>query len=308
MYIQITWTALYKNTAAIMTLDIHSHDTSRLELTTGPVQQQPKEPDRSAKDLLTHPDLWRAGELRPEANGTPSGFATLDEHLPGNGWPKAGLSELLLPTAGIGELKLLMPLLRRLSQEMRWVAWINAPFMPYAPALEAAGIDISKMLLIHPKDHKEALWALERASRSGSCSITLGWLDDKQLTLKDTRRLQLAARQGNTLCCLFRPEQAAAQASMAELRLKLTPAATKANASQEAENRVRVDVLKRRGGWPVTDLEVAFPGPRRTRELREQLSLWRLWRTQVQGSTSKDPRFVDAPQRPTEATEQRITH
>ena len=59
--------------------------------------------------------------------------------------------ELLLPCAGIGELRLLMPALRALSNtQNRWLAWINPPFIPYAPALQAAGIESSKILLIHP--------------------------------------------------------------------------------------------------------------------------------------------------------------
>ena len=39
-----------------------------------------------------------------------------------------------------------------------------------------------------------------------------------------------------------------------------------------------IDILKRRGGWPVTGLRVALDGGRRNSEVRDQLSLWRLWR------------------------------
>ena len=175
----------------------------------------------SIKKLLHHPHLWRAGQLAQSPDTLSSGFATLDEHLPGCGWPRAGLAEFLLNTTGMGELRLLAPLMRELTRsEHRWIAWINPPFIPYAPALEALGIDVSRILLIHPKTHPEALWALERASRSGTCSMTLAWLDERQLHLKAPRRLQLAARQGRTLTCLFRPSEAAATNSMAELRLR----------------------------------------------------------------------------------------
>ena len=123
--------------------------------------------------LLDHPALWRAGELKQAPETIPSGFDSLDRHLPGKGLPRAGLCEFMLPTAGIGELRLLLPALRALSHQNRWIAWVNPPFIPYAPALEAAGVDISKILLIHPKNHKDALWALERATRSGTCSAAL---------------------------------------------------------------------------------------------------------------------------------------
>ena len=217
--------------------------------------------------LLQHPHLWRADQLVQAPDTLPSGFANLDEHLPGGGWPRAGLCEFLLATTGVGELRLLAPALKALGErEERWLAWINPPFIPYAPALSALGIDIGKVLLVHPKNHQDALWALERSTRSGTCSMVLAWLDEKQLTVKDTRRLQLAAKQGHTLTCLFRPKPAARLNSMAELRLEMAPV---------EPGILEVSVNKRRGGWPVTGLHVQVAESPRHDELREQLSLWR---------------------------------
>ena len=220
------------------------------------------------------------------------------------------MSELLLPTAGIGELSLLMPLLKQLSAQMRWIAWINPPFVPYAPALEAAGVDVSKILLIHPKSHKDALWSLERASRSGTCSLALAWLDEKQLALKDTRRLQLAAKQGNTLTCLFRPEQAAAQSSMAELRLRLgvPEAAGTGDTGPENLQRLKVTVLKRRGGWPVPEMQLPVETPRGHEEIREQLSLWRLWRGGATAAPTDQLTVPGTLQTQADDVEQRVTH
>lgn len=232
--------------------------------------------------LLKHPDLWQAGQLAPLEPTLSSGFASLDENLPGNGWPQAGLAEFMLSTQGLGELQLLIPLLKRLSEEERWIAWVNPPFLPYAPALAEQGIDLNKILLIHPKNHKDALWAMECASKSGTCSIVLGWLDEKQTTAKDTRRLQLAAKAGNTFSCLFRPEEAAEQASMAELRISLKPVAN-------SENRVRVAIEKRRRGWPVKDLPLDFThapyaAPKQQAVVAEQLGLWRAMRQTLQNT------------------------
>ncbi|MFP6836999.1 MAG: translesion DNA synthesis-associated protein ImuA [Pseudomonadales bacterium] len=224
-----------------------------------------------ASNLLKHPDLWRAGQFSRTPETLSTGFPLLDTHLPGNGWPRAGLGEFLLSTTGVGELRLLAPLLEHLSHnEARWIAWVNPPFVPYAPALSALGIDISKILLIHPKDHKDALWALERTSKSGSCSVVLGWLDERKLKVKDTRRLQLAARQGRTFTCLFRPEQAAAQNSMAELRLQMsTPL------RDQELGELTVSINKRRGGWPVAGVQLSVSDARKPEEIREQLALWR---------------------------------
>lgn len=222
--------------------------------------------------LLEHPALWRAGALKREVDALSTGFDILDRHLPGGGWPRAGLCELMLPSAGIGELRLLLPALKALSRQNRWIAWVNPPFIPYAPAFAAAGVDIGKILLIHPKTHKDALWSLERATRSGTCSAALAWLDERELRTKDTQRLQLAARQGGTLSWLFRPGRARTENSLAELRLAVAP--------DDADRDVlRVSLCKRRGGWPIADLPVSFEQGRRPAEIREQLSLWRQWRS-----------------------------
>lgn len=229
----------------------------------------PPKNQQALSRLLRHPHLWRAGQLGETPETISSGFVTLDAHLPGGGWPRAGLTELLLGTAGIGELRLLMPALRALSHEQsRWVAWVAPPFLPYAPALAAGGVDMRRILLIQPASHQEALWALERASRSGTCSLALAWLDERQLTLTDTRRLQLAARQGRTLVCLFRPEQAALLNSLAELRVRVHSAQS---------GSVLLDICKRRGGWPVKALSVEFASPPGPDDIHQQLALWRQW-------------------------------
>jgi hypothetical protein len=240
--------------------------------------------------LLHHPELWRAGQLERSPEALPSGFPALDEHLPGGGWPRGGLAEFLLATAGVGELRLLVPVIRALSRdEARWVAWINPPFLPYAPALQALGVDVGKILLIHPKTHQQTLWALERASRSGTCSMALAWLDERQLELKDTRRLQLAARRGRTLTCLFRPEQAASVNSMAELRLEVAPAEPDAQGPDMKLDSITVNIRKRRGGWPVSGIRLRIsdePGPA---DIREQLSLWRSTGPHPDGEAHEEP-------------------
>ncbi len=267
-------------------------------------QEASGEADDPTAVLFDHPALWRAGALTREADGLPTGFDVLDRHLPGGGWPRAGLCELMLSSAGIGELKLLLPALKALSRQNRWIAWVNPPFIPYAPALSAAGVDISKILLIHPRTHKDALWSLERATRSGTCSAALAWLDERALRTKDTRRLQLAARQGGTLSWLFRPERARAENSLAELRLAIAPG----SGDRETLN---VSLCKRRGGWPIADLPVPLEQGRRPAEVHEQLSLWRQWRSTERSTESPRPaeRPPLLPMRPVRSDSDRhVTH
>lgn len=198
--------------------------------------------------------LWRArdfasgGSTLGRSAAIATGFSSLDAVFEDGGWPQAGLTELFCSAPGIGELGLVTPALAELSRaDARWLAWVEPPFVPYPPALAAAGVDLAKMLLVTPGRHGEALWALEQALKAGACSAVLGW--PSRIGFAQTRRLLLAARQGGAWGCLFRPANAAREASAAELRLRLSPG---------AERRLRVDVLKRRGGWPLENIELAL--------------------------------------------------
>jgi len=185
-----------------------------------------------------HAQVWR-GKVASVARAViPTGFHELDRAL-GGGWPLGALTEILVDGYGIGELGLLMPALTALTKEdpakpKKWVAWVAPPFVPYAPALQQHGVNIDRLLMIHPTSgSKSRLWAIEQAIRSGSSAGVLAWVvaaDDVIL-----RRLQLAAEEQGCWVLLFRP---------ASTRLQRSPAALRIYLSQ------RVEILKCRGGRP----------------------------------------------------------
>ncbi len=179
---------------------------------------------QAVEQLLEQPTLWRASEQhqtsqRSAQKAIPSGFAPLDNVLPGGGFPSGALTELLHTHHGIGELRLVMPALARLSRGGRWIAMIAPPFVPYAPALAASGLDLSRVLIIHPDSQTQALWSIEQALRTGTCAAVLAW--PKQCDDRSLRRLQLAAEAGDSLGLLFRDDSARQQRSPAALRLAL---------------------------------------------------------------------------------------
>ena len=226
------------------------------------IPDTPDTPHTKSSISRALPNLWRASELPGlrsagiKSDGIGTGFAALDDALFDRGWPRAGLTELLLDDPGIGELTLLGSALASLSTaEERLIAWLAPPFVPFAPALAAAGIDVSRILLIHPDNHADALWTFEQVLKTGACSALLGWLVEPELKFAEIRRLQFAARQGSTWASLFRPAAAAGNASPAELRLHLMP----------RDGGLRLDVVKRRGGWPLSGIELDFDADLETR-------------------------------------------
>ena len=185
--------------------------------------------------LLSHPALWRGNQLAGVGTpSVPSGFAALDAELPGGGWPTAALTEILPQHDGIGELRLLGPALARLSARGRQLAWIAPPYLPYAPALAAAGIDLATLIFIKTRSPRETLWAIEQTLRSNTCGAVLAW--PGPVTYPELRRLQLAAEGNIGLAVLFRAPRSANETTPAPLRLGL----------QTCAGELAVRVLKRR--------------------------------------------------------------
>ena len=173
-------------------------------------------PDLGA--MLSARTVWRAGRAPAvAADGEATGHAALDALLPQGGWPRAALTELLLPADGVGELALLLPTLARLTQAGGIVALVAPPYLPYAPAWQAAGVDLRQLEIIQA-DARGALWAFEQCLRSAACAAVLGW--PLQADGPALRRLQVAADSGDCLGFAFRDAKHAANPSPAALRLE----------------------------------------------------------------------------------------
>lgn len=193
----------------------------------------------SLDELLADPRLFRPRRADgPVGPVVATGFESLDALLPGGGWPRGVLIELLVPAGGIGELRLLMPALTRLGAAGRWLLWVSPPHVPYAPALAGTGIHPGDCVIVHPRNREERVWAIEEALRSGACGAVLGWRCE--VATHHARRLQLSAEQGEALAMLFRSPAAARQRSPAALRVRL--AAVPAG--------LAVEVIKARGARP----------------------------------------------------------
>jgi protein ImuA len=186
--------------------------------------------------LLEHPAIWR-GTSVARTEVLSSGFAALDQRLPCGGWPRSGLIEILVSRLGVGELRLLLPVLAVLTCQpgARSCVWVAPPFEPFAPALAAHGIILERQLIVRPPA-KAIAWAFEQSLGSGACDIVMAWA--RQIRSKEIRRLQLAAERGRALGVLFRPRCAERESSHAILRMVVEASAC----------RARVTLLKSRGG------------------------------------------------------------
>ena len=177
------------------------------------------------KDLIQKSLVWRFEDsVTPSLCSRKTGYSLLDEILPDGGWPQNGLTEIITEKIGIGSLRLVLPSIVEATKKRKKVICVDPPYIPYPPSLHFEGLDLSNFLIIQPsrKIHsreREILKIYEDSLKLGKCSIALIWLS--KMSFKDSRRLQLAALSGKTLCVIFRPADAAFYSSSSPLRISL---------------------------------------------------------------------------------------
>jgi hypothetical protein len=175
--------------------------------------------------LRSVPRLWRGNRLPVVAGPTcPTGFPELDRELPGGGWPTGAVVEFLSDTGGIGELRLLLPALQRMTQAGNHVLLIQPPHVPNAVVLQRAGIQLNRVLVARPEHEQDTLWMAEQALRNPGCGAVLAWPGARRGGFNDerVRRLQMAAEDGQSTLFLYRAGRRQVS-QWATLRLELLP-------------------------------------------------------------------------------------
>ncbi len=228
---------------------------------------------RRAPETL-HPSLWLGHQLgRSGSDAVACGFAALDAELPGGGWPRKALSELLLPHPGVGEIRLLAPALVEAQRGGRLVMIFDPPAALSAAALASFGFDVEALLVVHTRAGemrdrrrlalpvalevarrrdgpvRDSLWALEQALKSGHVGAVVAWLPPR-LRAERLRRLQLAAHSHDGPAFVIRESAAAGLPTASPLRLGLQAGGA---------DRLQVRVLKRRGPPLEAPLSLELP-------------------------------------------------
>jgi len=210
--------------------------------------------DRLRAPETLHPSLWLGHQLgRTGSDAVATGFARLDAELPGGGWPRRALAELLLPHAGVGEIRLLAPALVAAQRAGRLVMFFDPPAALAAAALAGLGLDVEELLIVETRARvvpgSDSLWALEQALKSGHVGAVLAWLPPR-LRTERLRRLQLAAHNHDGVAFVLRELAAAARPTASPLRLSLQAGGA---------DRLRLSILKRRGPPLEAPLHLALP-------------------------------------------------
>jgi len=189
-------------------------------------------------------------------HGLPTGYPELDAILPGRGWPRNALLEIVSPHWGMGELQLLVPLIRSLIERGKWILWVSPPYLLYAPALIQAGINTRQVLVVKTDTScRDALWSMEKALQTESCGLVLAW--QNWLPNKVLRRLQLAAETGQTLGVLF--QRHVSKDSPSPLRIKIKGSFPGKDRNSPHSRGAEIDVLRARGNFRSQSARITLP-------------------------------------------------
>jgi hypothetical protein len=180
-----------------------------------------------------------------------SGAAALDHLLPGSGLRHGMLVEWLSeqPASGAATLSLLAA--REASGQGGIVVVVDRRQMFYPPAAAAWGVDLARLIVVHPQTAREELWAAVQSLRSPVVAAV--WASIERLDDRTFRRLQLAAEAGRTLGLLLRPASARGQPSWADVRLLAKSRGYGAGSLESLSaccRRIEVRVLRCHGGRP----------------------------------------------------------
>jgi hypothetical protein len=190
--------------------------------------------------------LCRNGREGPPPRIEPSGSASLDAVLPGGGWQSGTIVELMPMSDGIGELRLLMPALAKITHSERHVAMIAPPFIPFAPALLRHGLRLEHFWIVRAQSAADILWSAEQTLRCKSFGAVLTW--PSAIRDREVRRLQLAAEAGNSIGFVYRSPNAARESSPAAVRLRL---------QTDAVGQLSIDIVKCRGARAGMSVDIA---------------------------------------------------
>jgi protein ImuA len=173
----------------------------------------------------------------------PTGHAGLDGHLPGGGWPRQSVTEVLQIQDGVAEWRLLLPALAPLLAPSptfrRAIVAIGCPHEPFLPGLQQAGVKPRQLVWVRTDTVAQSLWATEQAIKSLGPAAVLAWLPHARP--EQIRRLQVHALEGDAPVFLMRPATAQYESSAAPLRVLVEPAVPL------PVGQLAVRILKRRG-------------------------------------------------------------
>lgn len=173
-----------------------------------------------------------------------TGLSALDALLPEKGLEPGWLVEWLAPVEGCRSSVLALQGIRpALVGRQAW-AVVDEKSDFYPLAAKGWGISLDSLLWIRPSSSADAAWSVEQCLRCPAVGVT--WFQAERLSDRVVRRWKIAAEIGKGIGVIFRPVQAARNASWADVRWLVQP---QSRLTKTGGRRLRVELVYCRGGY-----------------------------------------------------------
>ncbi len=158
--------------------------------------ESPSNPMRTLELLARQiRDMETAG--RPDQERIGSGCRAMDRHLPGNGYARGSMVEMVRNGNGTGVSTLAMLIARQAMTDGKYLVVVDPQRQFYPPAMRSLGIPLERVIALQPTNYADSVWGLDQVLRCtavGAVVVEAGNWDDRV-----SRRLQLACEQGGGL-------------------------------------------------------------------------------------------------------------
>jgi recombination protein RecA len=141
-----------------------------------------------------------------------TGVEEVDALLPSGGFPLGQALELCGEVAS-GRTSLALRAVASAHRERRLCAWVDGPKELYPPAAAAMGVDLSRLLIVRPKETAQLAWTAVQLARSGAFACVVldltqglgsgGKSSGVRLSLAEGKKLADAAFRGGSLLLLL---------------------------------------------------------------------------------------------------------
>ncbi|MGB3725483.1 MAG: recombinase A [Glaciecola sp.] len=198
-----------------------------------------------------------------------TGFANLDAQLAG-GFPRAGMIHIN-SILGCGEIRLMLSLFARHSQQQKLYVFIDAPFNVNAEFLAAHNIPLSQVIVIETTTHNhaihvhaqpkgkinntDALWSAEQCLKSGACEAVFIW--QHKLSHNHIKKLELAAQHGASYCVWLQCHNGQAIGNTPTQHGNL-PLSLSLSLNREKHD-IHITINKQKVGWAHKSIRIPLP-------------------------------------------------
>jgi hypothetical protein len=129
--------------------------------------------------------------------------------------------ELLAAADGAGAWTLGIVMAAHICHKRKTSVIVDADRQIYFPGAVRLGLELNRSIVVHPDSRRDAYQAIVQSLRSRAVGAVLSW--QERLSMRELRRLQVAAEAGGGAAILLRPAGALRVPSCAPVRLLVSP-------------------------------------------------------------------------------------